>query len=92
MKLVGIGIVTAGTGTIIGYSIPFQKIEESSSGGGSSVCPNCPHEGTLKTEVLVDGKLIVTYNRGLTDQEANSILDKNFDRDVTFRAFGWREY
>lgn len=47
---------------------------------------------TTETRVFVNDKFIVSYNRELTDQEANAILDINADADVTFYAFGWRKY
>lgn len=88
-------LIAAPIGLVIGFFAPIRKTESSSDGGGSSspsICPSCPHEGTLKTEVYADDELILSYNRGLTDEEANLILDRNFDRDITFKAFGWSEY
>ncbi len=59
-------------------------------------CSNCKgswmEKRTLRTEVYVDHRFITSYDRGLTDKEASSILDANNDADVTFLEFGWRKY
>lgn len=42
---------------------------------------------TLRTDVYVDGKFIVSFNRGLTYVEANAIIDENIKEDVRFMVW-----
>jgi len=60
-------------------------------------CLNCKgswmnSKEILRTEIYINHRFLLSYDRGLTDQEANAIMDINADADVTFMEFGWRKY
>lgn len=93
LKLIGIGGVTTGAGTIIGYPMPLEKIglsNSSSNGGGSSspstsVSPNPPEPEfckELQFGEVFDGRIVsMTTFRGelwiATERRVYAIKERN---------------